>query len=373
MKRFYLKFTSGGLFSSLAVLGTVLVGAYISLYSSLIVPQIGKFCLPWSEDCNTGEYYNLSITIFALISVFTILIMRETSVFVESNTASKKLQEIIRTTPSKSFLESYINTIREIGVFRITTKEKFNANTLTKKEMSFNIRSALEGVIALAKEWDGNDGKSSIYRANIMIMIESDVFIDIDRSDPEFTPIIKLIENSRLFLYQGPLETKVSHCSGILTLEDSSLSVSSSVKEYGGVDDIHRDPICFPYTRLDFRGKPPHPLIPGAPSCASLESAQYLYDTRKSVEVFLKNLEIKNDDYCKSYKNKIEAYYNNIDEAQSILSIPINLESTTVAVLNIYRNKNGIFRDEENAINFSLLMEPICYQLSKMLLLAGKL
>lgn len=372
MKNFYLKFTSGGLFSSLAVLGTVLVGAYISLYSSLIVPQIGKFCLPWSETCKTEEYYNLSVAIVSLIFLFILLVVRETSVFLVNNTASKRLQEIIRTTPAKSFLESYNKTIRDVGVFRITTKEKQKANTLTQEDMNFNIRSSLEGVIALAKEWDGNDGKSSIYRANIMVMIASDAFIGIDRSDQDFISIIELIENSKLFLYQGPLETRVSHCSGVLTLEDSSFTVSSAVAEYGGADDIHRDPICFPFTKLDFRGQP-HPLIPGAPSCASLESTQYLYDTRKSIEIFLKNLELKNNDYCKRYRNQIEDYYNNIDEAQSILSIPIKLESTTIAVLNIYRNKNGIFRDEENAINFSLLMEPICYQLAKMLSLASEL
>jgi len=372
LKNFYLSFTSGGLFSSVAVLGTVLVGAYISLYSSAILTQLTLACLPFIETCDPTKFQNLLFASCALIAVAITLIIRETSVFLVNNTASHRLQEIIRTTPSKSFLESYNETIREVGVFRITTKEKHKAATLTAKDMSFNIRSSLEGVIALAKKWDGNDGKSSIYRANIMVMIDSEAFKDIDHSTPENSQIIKLIENSKLFLYQGPLDTKISHCSGVLTLEDSSLTVSSATLKYGGTDNITRDPICFPYTKLEFNGQS-NPVIPGAPACASFDSPQYLHDTRKSVDLFLKNLEIKNNDYCKRYKHNIEDYYNSIDEAQSILSIPIKLESTTIAVLNVYRNKKGIFRDEENAINFSLLMEPICYQLSKMLLLASEL
>jgi hypothetical protein len=44
-----------------------------------------------------------------------------------------------------------------------------------------------------------------------------------------------------------------------------------------------------------------------------------------------------------------------------------------MAIFNIYRNKDGIFKGEDRAQQFVSLMNPVCYHIAKMLSLAAKL
>lgn len=44
-----------------------------------------------------------------------------------------------------------------------------------------------------------------------------------------------------------------------------------------------------------------------------------------------------------------------------------------MAVLNIYRNKENIFKGDDRAQQFVALMNPVCYHIGKMLSLASKI
>ncbi|WP_395610783.1 hypothetical protein [Pseudomonas sp. B22129] len=379
-KKFYFAFTSSALFSSIAVLATVVVGAYISLYSTTITGQFDKICLPILKPCGKGAYPEISIAIILMLLLAAVLLTRELSVAHENNSARNKLQDIIKNTPSKSFLEHYTTLMRLIGTYRLEIKKAVKADNPNIEEIHNYIRSCLHGIISLAKYWDGNDGRSYIYRANIMTMVPSDYFNPVSISDDFLKKVVDITDSGKLFLYNSSLLTKARMCSGVLILENNSFTVSTNVA-FGEIDDSIQKPICFPYTDQNYNGSKNQPIIPGAPACASFGAAQYLNDTGKEIETFLKNTQHKNREFCDRFKSDVNEYYNSIDEAQSILSIPIQrrikddfdpsiplpLQYETIAVLNIYRNRTGIFRDIDSAMSFAQLMEPICYHFAKML------
>lgn len=375
-----IRFAGGALFSSIAVLATVVVGAYISLYSSKIVLQFDEICLPSVRPCGEKGYPEISIAIISMALLAALLLIRELAVAKENNSAKNKLQDFIKSTPSKSFLERYTTYMRLIGTIRLEIKEIVASENPDVEKIHKCIRSCLHGLISLAKDWDGNDGRSYIYRANIMTMVPSEFFTPVSIADDTVKNIIDITDNGKLFLYNGSILTKVRKCSGILILEDTTFTVSTNVA-FAQIDDSIKDPICFPYTEQSYNGSQQQPIIPGAPACASFGSTQYLADTKREIDVFLANTQHKDKEFCNRFKNDVNEYYNSMDEAQSILSIPIqlkrkgdfepdtphSLQYETIAVLNIYRNRTGIFRDIDSAMSFAQLMEPICYHFAKML------
>lgn len=379
IKRKFVNITSGALFSSITVLATVVVGAYISLYSSKIITQFDTICLPITNPCDK-DYPEISVAIISIAILSMILLVRELSVASANNSARNKLQEIIKSTPSKSFLEDYTKFMRLVGTFRLQIKENVNSINPDSEKTHECIRGCLHGILSLAKQWDGNEGRSSIYRANIMTMVPSEYLDPVTISDGSLKKVVDIIDNGKLFLYNTSILTKVRKCSGILMLEDSSLTVSTNVA-FSNIDDSIKSPICFPYIDQSFSGVQSQPIIPGAPACASFGTSQYLTDTKEAINDFIKSTQHKNKEYCNRFKMDINEYYNSMDEAQSILSIPIQYKKKedeqeknkpaqheTIAVLNIYRNRTGIFRDIESAMSFAQLMEPICYHFAKMLI-----
>lgn len=380
LTKYYFKFTSSALFSAIAVLATVIVGAYISLYSSTIVGQFNKICLPIFNPCKDNKYPEISIAILLMLTLAILLLAREISVAYENNSARNKLQNIIKSTPSKSFLEHYTTLMRLTGTLRLEIKKIVKSEKPDAEEIHRCIRGCLHGIISLAKHWDGNDGRSYIYRANIMMMVPSSFFDPVSILDGSLKKVVDITDNGKLFLYSNSLLQKIRKCSGILILEDTTFTVSTNVA-FEQADNSIKKPICFPYTDQNFNGPEHQPIIPGAPACASFGAAQYLADTRNEIDTFLKNTQHKNKEFCNRFKIDVDEYYNSIDEAQSILSIPIQIKTNdttektthsqqyeTIAVLNIYRNRTGIFRDIDSAMSFAQLMEPICYHFGKMLL-----
>lgn len=363
----------GALFSSLAILLTVIVGAYISLHSTTITGELDSICL-WR--CDAQAFNKASFALVLLILLGAVLLAREIAVTVENNSARNALHNHIKSTPSKSFLGNYTAFMRILGGHRKKFKEELTVPRPNPATLHQLIRECLHGVLSLAKDWDGNAGKSSVYRANIMMMLPSDLFNPVSLSDDSLGNIVDILDSSTLFLYNASVLGKVAKCSGILVLEDTTLTVSTKV-EFGEQDDFMKGPVCFAYAEQGNSGTITQPILPGAPTCASFGTAQYLHDTKYEIEKFLENLEYKNKEYCNRFKQDVLEYYNGIEEAQSILSIPIQYRRDTateqlpsyqtIAVLNIYRNKKDIFRDEDSAMNFAQLMEPICYHFGKML------
>lgn len=367
---------SGAFFGSIAIFATVLVGAYISLYSSAITGQFNNLCLGLLPTCEGAPLNEASTAFRLLLYLGLFLLLREIAVNRENNSARSQLHSYIKSTPSKSFLGNYSAYMRILGARRLEIKAELNSEAPKPDVVHKLMRECLQGVLSLAKDWDGNEGKSSVYRANIMTLVPSGFLDTVTLADGSMDNIARIIDSSKLFLYNNSTLGKLAKCSGILVLEDTTFTVSTKV-EFGERDDFIKEPICFPYVEQGYAGFTTQPIIPGAPMCASFGMAQYLHHTQSEISLFLDNLAYKNREFCNRFKHDVLEYYNDIEEAQSILSIPIQVRREadaeqlpvyeTIAVMNIYRNKKGIFRDEDSAMNFAQLLEPICYHFGKML------
>lgn len=340
----------------------------VSLYSKEIVEQSAPYfsTIIGSTSIALPENWQLKLTFWLIVAAVVLIGMRELGLGAVIKIREKDLEGRISTLPPQSFLEYYGNGLKEIGEIRRGTKQDFAKGTLTSDELDASIRTVMKHILGMARLWDGiSSDELMLYRSNIMEVIPPELMNDVKNDVQGYQ---KLVLNSPFFLYGDNYSSRLDSASGLLLIENNRLTVTSN--SHGMEPDEDVKPICLPFS---YPGAHLQPNLPGAPEALVSNSARYLKSTAPEIFQWLALLREKNNRYDRKFAQKIREYYSKSDHAQSILSIPIVFNGKAMAVLNIYRNKDGIFRGEERAQQFAALMSPVCYHLAKMLSLSSRI
>lgn len=340
----------------------------VSLYSKEIVEQSGPLFteILGIAGVSLPESWQLKLTFWLIVAAVVLIGMRELGLGAVIKIREKDLEGRISTLPPQSFLEYYGNGLKEIGEIRRGTKIDNEAGTLTSEELDASIRTVMKHVLGMARLWDGiSSDELMLYRSNIMMVIPPELMDDVKDNPNGYQ---QLVLDSPFFLYGDNYSSRLNSSSGLLLIENNRLTVTS--ESHGMEPDEDVKPICLPFS---YPGQHLQPNLPGAPEALVSKSARYLKSTAPEMFQWLGLLREKNHRYDRNFASGIRGYYSKSDHAQSILSIPIVFSGKAMAVLNIYRNKEGIFRGEERAQQFAALMSPVCYHLAKMLSLGSRI
>ncbi|WP_208647509.1 GAF domain-containing protein [Pseudomonas kribbensis] len=358
---------AGALGAALVAFIGVIAASAVSIYSSKVVDQGGELIKQFTGELTPPESWELKLTLLLIGLAILVIYFRERALGEVVNSRVKEFQDSMSTLPPQNFLDVYSEAIRQVGDVRRNTKILYREKTLTSDSLENSIRGVLKVVLGLAKLWDGvaSEKDTMVYRANIMIVIHPD---SMESLKTPGNPFESIITESPFFLYRDNLEARLDYSTGLLVIENSALTTRSNVVDRAPDDMVK--PLCLPFsTQVGYV----QPNLPGAPEGVVNGSASYVGNTTKEITKWLDGLSTADPRYHKEYARGIRNYYENRREAQSILSMPIELEGEIIAMLNVYRNKDDIFKGEERARQFVALMKPICYQLSKMLKLASEL
>ena len=344
----------------------------VSLYSKEIVEQSAPYFTKILGLTSIGlpENWQLKLTFWLIVAAVVLIGMRELGLGAVIKIREKDLEGRISTLPPQSFLEYYGDGLKEIGEIRRGTKQDFAKGTLTSDELDASIRTVMKHILGMARLWDGiSSDELMLYRSNIMEVVPPELMDDI-RDDVQGYQ--ELVLNSPFFLYGDNYSSRLDSASGLLLIESNRLTVTSN--SHGMEPDEDVKPICLPFSYPGpYLQENLQPNLPGAPEALVSKSARYLKSTATEMFQWLALLREKSNRYDRNFAHKIREYYSKSDHAQSILSIPIVFNGKAMAVLNIYRNKDGIFRGEERAQQFAALMSPVCYHLAKMLSLSSRI
>lgn len=358
---------AGAVGATLVAFIGVFAASCVSIYSSDIVKQGGELITAVVGEFPLPTYWKLLLTALLLGLAMVVVYARESALGDAVAAQAKDFKDQVSTLPPQSFLDVYGTAIKEVGEVRRNTKIQYRDGRLTQEALAQSIRSVLKVVLGLAKLWDGAAaGKESmIYRANIMIVIHPDAMESL--KDPD-GPFAQIVTQSPFFLYRDNLASRIDYSTGLLVIENATFTASSNVDQSGPDDRVK--PLCLPFS---IKAAECQPNLFGAPEGLVNKSAAYVGNTTKEMKKWLGGLSSADPRYHEEYARGIRDYYESRREAQSILSMPIEFEGEIIAMLNIYRNKDDIFKGEERARQFVSLMRPICYQLSKMLKLVSDL
>lgn len=358
---------AGAVGATLVAFIGVFAASCVSIYSTDIVKQGGKVITAAFGEFPLPEFWQLALTGGLLLLAMVVVFFREKALGDAVATQAQDLKDELSTLPPQSFLDVYGTAIKEVGEVRRDTKIRFRSDQLTQAELAKSIRSVLKVVLGLAKLWDGEAParESMVYRANIMIVIHPDAMEGLKDPDGPFAP---LIMSSPFFLYRDNLASRIDYATGLLLIENSDFTASSNAIESEPDDRVK--PLCLPFST---KAAECQPNLFGAPEGLVNKSAAYVGNTTKEMKKWLEGISSADPRFHEEYARGIRSYYESRREAQSILSMPIEFEGDIIAMLNIYRNKDDIFKGKERARQFVSLMRPICYQLSKMLELAAEL
>lgn len=358
---------AGAMGATLVAIVGVFAASCVSIYSTQIVHQGGAVIKAVWPSIPLPKYWQLGLTGLLIAVAMIVVFLRERALGAVVTSRAREFEDRISTLPPQSFLDVYGTSIKEVGDVRRNTKILYRDGNLTKDALEHSIRSVLKVVLGLAKLWDGvpSEKDTMVYRANIMIVIHPSSMASLKESGNPFEAIIS---ESPFFLYRDNLASRIDYSTGLLIIENSALTASSLVAA-SEPDDMVK-PLCLPFSA---RAGNAQPNLPGAPEGVVNRSASYVGNTTKEMTKWLDSLATAEPRYHNEYARGIRNYYENRREAQSILSMPIQFEDEVIAMLNIYRNKDDIFKGEERGRQFVSLMLPICYQLSKMLKLASEL
>lgn len=358
---------AGALGAALVAFIGVIAASAVSIYSSKVVEQGGELIKAFTGELAPPPNWELKLTLILIALAVIVIYFRERALGAVVASRAKEFQESMSTLPPQNFLDVYSEAIKQVGDVRRNTKILYRDKALTSDSLENSIRGVLKVVLGLAKLWDGvvSEKDTMVYRANIMIVIHPD---SMESLKVPGNPFESIITDSPFFLYRDNLEARVDYSTGLLVIENSALTTRSNVADR--IPDDMVKPLCLPFST---KAGNVQPNLPGAPEGVVNGSASYVGNTTKEITKWLDGLSTADPRYHKEYARGIRNYYENRREAQSILSMPIELEGEIIAMLNIYRNKDDIFKGEERARQFVALMKPICYQLSKMLKLASEL
>ncbi|WP_411565239.1 GAF domain-containing protein [Pseudomonas orientalis] len=361
------KFFAGSVGAAIVAFVGVFAASCVSLYSQQLVTQGSPFVRGVMSDVTPPENWEIKLTL-SLIGLAVLLIgLREIGLGTVLKVRAKELDERISSLPPQDFLNFYGQGLREIGEIRRETKIKDAANSLNSAELEKSIRVVMKHILGMAKLWDGISTSSDdniIYRSNIMMVVPPELMEDIKKDAASYE---KLVVNSPFFLYGDNFSSRLDNSSGLLMIENNSYTVTSASE--GGEPDPKVKPLCLPYATHPHR----QPNLPGAPEACVSQSAKYVLNTMVEMDCWLNVLSHREQRFDRRFDTGVRSYYCEARHAQSILSIPIIVQGKTMAVLNIYRNKENIFKGDDRAQQFVALMNPVCYHIGKMLSLASKI
>lgn len=358
---------AGAIGATLVAFIGVFAASCVSIYSTVIVKQGGAVITALLGDFWLPNKWQLMLTLVLLVVAMVVVYLREKALGDAVKAQAQDFKDQMSTLPPQNFLDVYGTAIKEVGEVRRNTKVLFREKKLEADALTQSIRSVLKVVLGLAKLWDGvaSGRETMVYRANIMIVIHPDAMEGM--KDPN-GPFAQIITDSPFFLYRDNLASRIDYSTGLLIIENSDFTASSNVDQSGPDDRVR--PLCLPFST---KATECQPNLFGAPEGLVNKSAAYVGNTTKEMKKWLDGLSTADPRYHQEYARGIRNYYESRREAQSILAMPIEFEGEVIAMLNIYRNKDDIFKGEERARQFVSLMRPICYQLSKMLKLVSDL
>lgn len=274
--------------------------------------------------------------------------------------------------PPRQFIFEYSSAIKNIGELRRLTKQEHQSGTLDQKTLHKRIRTIISSILSLTRLWDGvsQENKKVVYQANIMLLFtKSELSTDAGASPQDQEKLEKWLLQFEFFLHNQSFEIAIQRCSGILTIADNSYSASSAAPNDEPDPDL--EDICLPYTnKTEYIVGHNHPNLPGAPMVAASGECEYLNSTQQVMLRWLDEQQKTNPETNQRYYKKLKDYYQELDTAKSLLSIPLFIDNDLYAILNINKNNENMLLNNDRAEQFVNLLSPICYQLSKMLQLS---
>ncbi|WP_447782087.1 hypothetical protein [Pseudomonas plecoglossicida] len=365
--RWVCKFFAGSIGAAIVAFVGVFAASCVSLYSGDLVTQGAPIVKDLMSDFTPPENWQIKLTLFLIALAVFLIAIREIGLGTVLKSRAKELDERISSLPPQDFLNYYGQGLREIGVIRRETKIKAAAGNLTSAELEASIRVVMKHVLGMAKLWDGISTSSDdkiVYRSNIMMVVPPELMRDIKLDADSYE---SLVVSSPFFLYGDNFSSRLDNSTGLLMIENNSYTVTSASE--GGEPDPKVKPLCLPYAEHPHK----QPNLPGAPEACVSQTAKYVLNTVVEMDGWLNGLSHREQRFDKRFNNGVRSYYSEAKHAQSILSIPIIVKNKTMAVLNIYRNKENIFKGDDRAQQFVALMNPVCYHIGKMLSLASKI
>lgn len=261
-----------------------------------------------------------------------------------------KVHDTVTTMPPADFLVAFrdaYDACLEAGLAAIRDGSQADAEKA--------IRVSLSNLLGLATRWDepvNRNQRGLVYRANIMI------YRDINGMDKSTRDRIL---RSRRFVVGRNAECTFSLVHGYLELDKELTTIG---KDGTQIDDSLSDlALAVTFPNADDVKKKLVLNLPGAP-CAFVNGAEdWVWDT--------KEMRKKCDEtgaFDKSSLDDIEDYYMKDSKGRSIIAMPISDENgERVAVVNLYRNRPEILRNERRATEFCALVLPFTVLLGRLL------
>jgi hypothetical protein len=403
------RFFSSPIGSIILTLFSVLSAGYISVCSSHIYAQCQELLGMTPENVEAPKTYwhstiALILTVGALVMVWlrerglADLALRkeaELSVLAEEKEAlikreNKAMEGRLSSLPPRQFMNDYVETLREIGELRRLTKNEIA--TLSPEVIIKRMQTMMSSVLSLARTWDdiAASYKFVTYHANIMRVLYSDEIAispavelsleeanagDEAKTDGAQASVQEVVEDDQsledwilqyeFFLHNQSYEVAVQRCSGILFIQDTELSVESLHPDR---PDVNVEQVCLPFTyKQDFRYAYHQPNLPGAPQAAATGQPIYMADVQATVKRWFETEKKKDKEISPRYEEQITHYYQNLEHAKSLISLPIYHQEKLMGVLNVSRSLEEMLTTKDRAELFVQLMNPVCYHFGKML------
>lgn len=365
--KFTCRLLAGSIGAAIVAFVGVFAASCVSLYSGPLVTQGAPVVKELLSDFTPPVNWEIKLTLFLIALAVFLIAVREIGLGAVLKTRARELDERISSLPPQDFLNYYGQGLREIGIIRRDTKIKYADKKLKPADLEKAIRVVMKHVLGMAKLWDGISTSSDdniIYRSNIMMVVPPALMGDIKRDAASYE---SLVINSPFFLYGDNFSSRLDNSTGLLMIENNNYTVTSASK--GSEPDPKVQPLCLPYASSSHK----QPNLPGAPEACVSQTAKYVFNTVVEMDSWLNGLSHRENRFDRRFDNGVRSYYSEAKHAQSILSIPVIVQGKTMAVLNIYRNKENIFKGDDRAQQFVALMNPVCYHIGKMLSLASKI
>lgn len=361
----------------IVVMGLV-VGLIGSLYAEDVLPTVDPV-FKWLGGlfAKIADWYPRSwslgaVTFWTVFILFALLLMaRRNAVARESARLQARftdgldtLHEALETFPPRYFLmkfeDSYVNC-------ELVTREALELirGNMTDSEgveqdlglLEQTIRTVIDNMIVLAQMWDNPDPRSeSVYRGNIMCFVSSES-VPADQRD-------SIWEAAKRFCVAINCNSAFESADGFLVVNKE---LTTTTETRGPTVDDSIKPFALPVTFPGSDEKRPQNL-PGAPKAFASNKAEWIQDSHK-IASMCENTE----SFDAGTVQRIRAYYDQDHKGRSIISIPIpsrqgnetNLEVR--GVVNIYRNREHILKNDRRAYMFGAIMKPFIFLLSDLL------
>ncbi|MFS2067486.1 hypothetical protein ACEN9D_01795 [Pseudomonas sp. CT11-2] len=403
------KFFANPAGSIILTLVSVLSAGYISICSSPILMQCQAILGTLPKETPPPDTYihsivALALAVFALLMVWlrergladmairkeerleALAVEREGLIKSENTAMEGRLTNL----PPRQFMNDYVQTLREIGELRRLTKNEIAS--LTPEMIIKRVQTMMSGVLSLARTWDDISASHKFvsYHANIMRIFSSDeialspvvdLALDQATTDDEGknggdkNAALDAAEDDRslenwilqyeFFLHNQSYNVAIERCSGILFIQDVELSVESLHPDKA---DENVEQICLPFTyKQDYKCAYHHPNLPGAPQSAASGQPIYISDVQATIAKWFTIEKRRDKEISPRYEEEITQYFQNLEHAKSLISLPIYHNEKLMGVLNVSRNVEDMLMNSDRAELFVQLMNPVCYHLGKML------